>query len=233
MKKLWSKLKTYYSYNKYRLPIIFSLIGMFLLTAFPGLHYEYWYEKDSKFNAISVFLIMILAVLQLVNAINLSAKKDKKTEYIFTILFTVFNVIIGFFAYLYISPYFDGWNSKYFKSIFVILLGIVFFIIANVFAFIYLGYDTKASLNEIIAQLNAEDEEAIDDNQEVELPEEVTVENTPKPEKLETQPLTKLELEAKTVAELKELAKENNLTGYSTLKKTELVDLLVREKVRG
>lgn len=158
MKNFLAKLKTYYSYNKYRLPIIFSLIGMFFLTAFPGLHYEYWYEVSSKYNAISVFIIMILAAVQLVNAINFSAKKDKKTEYTFTILFTVFNVVILFFAYLYISPYLASYKPAYFKSIFVICLGIFFLLVANVFAFIYLGYDTKASLKEIIAQLEAEDE---------------------------------------------------------------------------
>lgn len=157
LKNFPSKLKTFYSYNKYRLPIIFSLVGMFFLTAFPGAHYQYWYEKDSKYNAISVFLIMILAVLQLVNAINFSAKKDKKTEYGFTILFTVFNVLLILFAYLYISPYFKGFNPKYLKSIIIISVGILFMIIANIFAFVYLGYDTKASLKQIIAELEAED----------------------------------------------------------------------------
>lgn len=148
------KFKIYYSYNKYRLPIIFSLIGMFFLTAFPGLHYEYWYEKVSKYNAISIFIIMILAVLQLVNAINLSSKKDKRTEYIFTFLFTFFNLLIIFFAYLYISPYIlQGFKIVYIKSILVIITGIVFLIIGNVFSFIYLGYDTKQSLNKIIAEL--------------------------------------------------------------------------------
>jgi len=150
------KVKIYYSYNKYRLPIIFSLIGMFFLTAFPGLHYEYWYEKVSSYNAISIFIIMILAVLQLVNAINLSSKKDKRTEYTFTILFTVFNALIIFFAYLYISPYIlQGFKAVYIKSILVIVAGVVFLVIGNVFAFIYLGYDTKQSLNKIIAELEA------------------------------------------------------------------------------
>lgn len=155
--KFLDKLKTYYSYNKYKLPIIFTLIGMFFLTAFPGLHYLYWYEKVSKYNAISVFIIMVLAVLQLVNAINLSAKKDKKTEYIFTILFTFFNILIIFFAYLYISPYIlQGFKTVYLKSIAVIVLGIIFLLTANVFAFIFLGYDTKESLNKVIAELKAE-----------------------------------------------------------------------------
>lgn len=38
----------------------------------------------------------------------------------------------------------------------------------------------------------------------------------------------KKELEAKTVAELKELCKANDLSGYSSLKKAELVDLLLK-----
>lgn len=155
VQNLMGKLKTYYSYNKYKLPIIFALISMVFLTAFPGLHYKYWYEKPSKYNAISVFIIMIISALQLVNAINLSAKKDKKTEKIFTVLFTIFTLLTIFFAYLYISPYFlnPPFKMVYLSSIIVIIIGIIFMITANVFAFIFYGYDTKANLKRIIAEL--------------------------------------------------------------------------------
>lgn len=155
---LKDKILTYYSYNKYKLPILFSLVGMVLLTAFPTAHYKYWYEKESKFNAVAVFVIMILALIQFVNSINLSSKRDKLSQIISITIFTGLNVLLIFFAYLYVGPYFNGFNPKYLKSILIISSGVVFFIIANVFAFIYLGYDTKKNLRSIIEQLNSEEE---------------------------------------------------------------------------
>ncbi len=152
------KILIYYSYNKYKLPIVFSFIGLYLLTGFPWLHYKYWYEKVSKWNAVSVFIIMILSLVQFINSINLSNKTDKKKELVNTVLFTVINIAMMFFAYLYISPYLlQGYQNKYFISIFVISLGILFYLIANVFAFIFLGYDPKVSLQKVIEELSSEE----------------------------------------------------------------------------
>lgn len=154
------KVKTYYSYNKHKLPIIFAFVGLFFLTAFPGVHYadNVITKVPSKFNAFSLFAIMILALVQVVNAITLSAKNNKKTEIISTVLFTALNLLTLFFAYIYIGGYIKhGYQPAFLKPILMISIGVLFNLIANVFAFIYLGYDTKKSLNEIIKQLEAEE----------------------------------------------------------------------------
>lgn len=151
------KIITFYSYNKYKLPILFALIGLVLLTAFPATHYEYWFEKDSKFNAISVFILMILALVQFVNSINLSNKSNYKSSIVTITIFTSLNILMVFFAYLYISPYFTGFNIKYLKSIIIISSGVLFFLISNVFGFVYLNYDTRKSLRALIDEINEED----------------------------------------------------------------------------
>ena len=151
------KVQTYYSYNKYKLPIIFTLIGMFFLTAFPGAHYEHWFRVDAKYNAVAIFAIMLLALVQVVNSISLSAKESRKQELTFTILFTVINIAIIFLAIVYIAPYFkNGYDARYLKTTLIISLGIVFMLIANVFAFVFFGYDIKAAVNQVIKQLEEE-----------------------------------------------------------------------------
>lgn len=159
----WDKVKIYYSYNKYKMPLIFAFIGLIMLTAFPAAHYKYWNEifsttsKLARFNAIASFMIMLVALIQFVNVINLIEKKSKKTELVYVIIFTVLNVVLLFLAYVYISPYFiQGLKAKYLKSIIIIITGIVFFLTANVFAFIFMGYDTKRSLNELLAETELE-----------------------------------------------------------------------------
>ncbi|MDY0010570.1 MAG: Rho termination factor N-terminal domain-containing protein [Candidatus Izemoplasmatales bacterium] len=44
-------------------------------------------------------------------------------------------------------------------------------------------------------------------------------------EKVETK-VVEIDLDSKTVAELKDMAKELNLSGYSSLRKAELIDLI-------
>ena len=155
---LLDKLKTYYSYNKYKLPVLFALLGTIFLTAFPGAHYKYWYEVQKgtgDYNALAVFLLMLLALVQFVNVINISGKKSRKSELVYTVIFTIVNLIMVLFAYMYIAPYFrNGFDVKYLSSILLIVIGIGFMFTANVFAFIYLGYDTKASVKEILATLD-------------------------------------------------------------------------------
>lgn len=148
-----SKTKTYYSYNKYKAPVLFTLIGLIFLTAFPGLHYEHWYRVNSKFNALAIFAIMLIALVQFVNAINISGKKSKTSEKVYLILFTVFNVALIGLALVYILPYFvQGFKAQYLKSILVISIGIGFMIIANIFGFIFLGYDTQRTLKDLVEE---------------------------------------------------------------------------------
>lgn len=160
-----SKLKTYYSYNKYKIPVLFALIGTILLTAFPGAHYKYWYEVQKgtgDYNALAIFLLMLLSLVQFVNAINISGKKSRKSELVYTVVFTVVNLIMILFAYMYIAPYFkNGFNVKYLNSILIIVIGIGFMILSNVFSFKYLGYDTNASVKEILATLDNDVESLI------------------------------------------------------------------------
>ncbi|MDD4987656.1 MAG: Rho termination factor N-terminal domain-containing protein, partial [Candidatus Izemoplasmatales bacterium] len=49
-----------------------------------------------------------------------------------------------------------------------------------------------------------------------------------KPEVKPEATLSQTDLEAKTVQELRELAKEMNITGYSKLRKAELIDVLLK-----
>lgn len=159
---VFAKIKTYYSYNKYKMPVLFALLGTICLTAFPGQHYAHWYEIKAgvgDYNALAVFLLMLLSLIQFVNVINISGKKSRKSELTYTIIFTVINVIMLIFAYVYIAPYFkNGFKPDYISAILVIALGMVFMIIANVFAFLYLGYDTKASVKEILASLENDED---------------------------------------------------------------------------
>lgn len=55
--------------------------------------------------------------------------------------------------------------------------------------------------------------------------EEIKPKVSDKPEE-EIKPIEPIDLESMTVVELKALAKERNLEGYSTLRKAELIDLL-------
>lgn len=58
---------------------------------------------------------------------------------------------------------------------------------------------------------------------------EKTVKDHDHEEEAQKMSYNKAELEEKTVAELKDLAKDKNLSGYSSLKKAELIDLLMKE----
>lgn len=62
--------------------------------------------------------------------------------------------------------------------------------------------------------------------QEVKVEPKPEVKAEPKPEVAAPSKETQVDLEAKTVAELRELAKENNLSGYSSLRKAELIELI-------
>lgn len=58
---------------------------------------------------------------------------------------------------------------------------------------------------------------------------EKTVKDHDHEEEAQKMSYNKAELEEKTVTELKDLAKDKNLSGYSSLKKAELIDLLMKE----
>jgi len=143
----------WYNYNKYSIPVIFTIIGTLIFTVFLDFRTG---ETNfvSHIAAISVltnrvigfylFSIYMIALVQIANSLAFKKKRSPISLFMFTIL----NGIQVLLVYLYtqvfytevkIRPEFEITLAGYF-SMNIMMAGAVFYILATVFAWFFVDW---------------------------------------------------------------------------------------------
>jgi fatty acid desaturase len=152
--------KRWYSYNKQKIPMIFTLIGAFFFTAF--LDFEVQGTKikleshiaalnkltNTAQNNIAAFLLFVMylvALIQLFNSFTFAKNRSPIVLYIMTVLtglqvFVAFSYRKVFFDELMRRP--DSYDiSKATELAYTVsIIGAILFVIATVFAWIYVDW---------------------------------------------------------------------------------------------
>ncbi len=152
--------KRWYSYNKQKIPMIFTLIGAFFFTAF--LDFEVQGTKiklDSHIDALNkltntpqnnlaafmLFVMYLVALIQLFNSFTFAKKRSPMLLYIMTVL----TALQAFVAISYRQVFFDELSRRPDSYIIseatklaytVSIIGAILFIIATVFAWFYVDW---------------------------------------------------------------------------------------------
>ncbi len=146
-------MKRWYSYNKYKIPVIFTVIGSLFYTLFLDFrtldfvfksHISAISELTSKIIGFYLFAMYIIAMVQIFNSMSYSRKRSP----ISLILFTLLNAIQGLLVYAYAREFFieaatraDYVIKNYsYMSMGIFAIGFVFYIIATIFAWIYVDW---------------------------------------------------------------------------------------------
>ncbi len=145
--------KRWYSYNKYKIPVIFTVIGSLIYTLFLDFrtngfvfrsHISAINELTSKEVGFYLFAMYIIAMIQIFNSMSFSRKRSPVS----LILFTVLNLIQGLFVYLYSNAFLveaatraDYTLKNYsIMSMGIMAAGFVFYVIATLFAWAYVDW---------------------------------------------------------------------------------------------
>lgn len=146
-------IKRWYSYNKYKIPVIFTVIGSLIYTLFLDFrttgfvfrsHISAISELTSKIIGFYLFAMYIIAMIQIFNSLSFSRKRSP----ISLILYTALNLIQGLFVFLYTNEFlieaatrtdYTLKNYSYF-SMGIMVSGFVFYVIATLFAWAYVDW---------------------------------------------------------------------------------------------
>ena len=145
--------KRWYSYNKYKIPVIFTVIGSLIYTLFLDFrtqdfvfrsHISAISELTSKIIGFYLFSMYIIAMIQIFNSMSFSKKRSP----ISLILFTLLNAIQGLLVYLYSNEFLveAATRSDYalknysIMSMGIMAVGFVFYVIATLFAWAYVDW---------------------------------------------------------------------------------------------
>jgi hypothetical protein len=145
--------KRWYSYNKYKIPVFFTVIGSLIYTLFLDFrtsgfvfrsHISAINELTSKVVGFYLFAMYIIAMVQIFNSMSFSRKRSP----ISLILFTLLNLIQGLFVYLYSNAFLveaatrpDYALKNYsIMSMGIMAAGFVFYVIATLFAWAYVDW---------------------------------------------------------------------------------------------
>lgn len=146
-------MKRWYSYNKYKIPVIFTVIGSLIYTLFLDFrtsgfvfrsHISAINELTSKEVGFYLFAMYIIAMVQIFNSMSFSRKRSPVS----LILFTGLNLIQGMFVYLYTNAFLVeaatrtdySLNSYSIMSMGIMATGFVFYVIATLFAWAYVDW---------------------------------------------------------------------------------------------
>lgn len=152
-----NKLRTWmirwYEYNKYKIPVIFTLIGSLLFTLFLDFRTDGFTFKShlasiqlvtSNIIGFYLFAIYLISMVQLFNSISFSRKRSPVSFFLFIIL----NIIQALLVYSYTVIFFQEAAARpdytipqfTYMSIGIMIAGIVFYAIASIFATCYVNW---------------------------------------------------------------------------------------------
>lgn len=152
MREHW--LKRWYNYNKYQIPVIFTIIGTIIFTFFLDFrtgdidfksHISAINLLTNKVIGFYLFSIYMISLVQVANSMAFAKKRSPVSLFLFTLL----NAIQILLVYLYIQVFYteqatrtDGFiipDYGYF-SMNIMMIGAVFYLISTVFAWIYVDW---------------------------------------------------------------------------------------------
>lgn len=144
----------WYNYNKYTIPVIFTVIGTLIFTVFLDFrtgdinfesHITAINMLTNRYVGFYLFAIYLIAIVQLANSLSFSKKRSPFGLAFFTLL----NLTQFLLVYKYITAFYeevklrtDGFvipDSGYF-SINVMIAGSIFFLLATIFAWFYVDW---------------------------------------------------------------------------------------------
>lgn len=144
--------KYWYSFNKHKIPVYITGISFFFYTAFLDFDMlgtpfmvESFMKTIYRIAPISAFLLFVMylvAIIQLFNVMGYS----KKLNPVGAITYTVLNVLQGFSSIMFTILVFtsrpgDIKVEPYMVfSIFILLIGFLFMVIANIFVWAYVDW---------------------------------------------------------------------------------------------
>lgn len=143
----------WYEFNKFKIPVIFTVIGSLIYTLFLDFrtgdfvfrsHISAINELLSKEVGFYLFSMYIIAMVQIFNSMSFSKKRSPMS----LILFTVLNLFQGLFVYLYTNAFLveaatrvDYTLKNYsIMSMGIMAAGFVFYVIATLFAWVYVDW---------------------------------------------------------------------------------------------
>ena len=146
-------IQRWYSYNKYKIPVIFTVIGSLIYTLFLDFrtsdfvfrsHISAISELTSKIIGFYLFGMYIIAMVQIFNALSFSKKRSPVS----LVLFTGLNLIQGLLVFLYSNEFLveaatraDYTLKNYsIMSMGIMAVGFVFYVIATLFAWAYVDW---------------------------------------------------------------------------------------------
>lgn len=130
-------LKRWFQFNYHTIAIYFTAIGTIVYTATMPTHIKTVYNLLNELSAFYMFMMMILATIQIFNAVSYA---KKKSPFGF-VLFTLVTLLELFFSYKFVSVVFNEVSTRpdlemlpfMSQSITLIITGAIMFIIANVY----------------------------------------------------------------------------------------------------
>lgn len=144
----------WYNYNKYTIPVIFTVIGTLIFTVFLDFrtgdinfesHITAINMLTNRYVGFYLFAIYLIAIVQLANVISYSRKRSPFGLAFYTLL----NLTQFLLVYLYIKAFYveveirtDGFEipQSGLFSINVMIAGSIFFFIALIFAWLYVDW---------------------------------------------------------------------------------------------
>lgn len=144
----------WYNYNKYSIPVIFTVIGTLIFTLFLDFrtgsidfksHITAINMLTNKLVGFYLFAIYMISIIQLANAISYSKKRSP----VGLALFTGLNMIQWVLVYSYVNAFYqevatrtDGYQIPSFGhfSINVMIVGAIFYVLATLFAWFYVDW---------------------------------------------------------------------------------------------
>ncbi|MDY0209975.1 MAG: hypothetical protein RBQ91_01030 [Acholeplasma sp.] len=151
--KIMTWMVRWYEYNKYKIPVIFTLLGTLLFTLFLDFrtggftfrsHIASIQMVTSKIIGFYLFAIYLIAMIQLFNSMSFSKKRSPVSFFLFLIL----NTIQGLLVFSYVKTFFEEAVSRAdytipsytHMSIWIMIIGMVFYVVATVFAAVYVNW---------------------------------------------------------------------------------------------
>ncbi|MCU0105024.1 hypothetical protein N7603_05080 [Acholeplasma vituli] len=146
-------INRWYSYNKYKIPVILTIIGSLFFTLFLDFrtsgfvfrsHISAISELTSKIIGFYLFAMYIISMVQIFNSISFSRKRSPLS----LVLFTVLNAIQGLLVFLYSNEFLveaatrTDYTLKNYSlmSMGIFAIGFVFYVIATIFAWVYVDW---------------------------------------------------------------------------------------------